>query len=61
MLTVIGSVEYFLNSAKQFNIDRRYKEPRLEITLQQLMDMSTRHELEIFYGVDQSKYRRIRA
>jgi hypothetical protein len=61
MLTVIGSVEYFLNSAKQFNIDRRYKEPRLEITLQQLMDMSTRHELEIFYGVDRSRYRRIRA
>jgi DNA polymerase III delta prime subunit len=61
MLTVIGSVEYFLNSAKQFNIDRKYKEPRLEITLQQLIDMSTRNGLEISYGVDRARYKRTRA
>jgi len=45
LLTVVGSVEYFLHSANQFKIDR--DEERVEKTLQQLIDIVEEHKLRI--------------
>jgi hypothetical protein len=49
MLTVIGSIEYFYHSAKQFNIDKQNKELRLATTLEQLIDLVERYNLKISY------------
>jgi hypothetical protein len=47
MLTVIGSIEYFYHSAKQFNIDKQNKEPRLATTLDQLIKLVEGCDLRI--------------